>query len=104
MVKHMVAWKLKPEARATKEIADANYAHQIERMESMKAAVPQLLSYEIYRSFNIGDNFFDFVIIMNFNSREDLEIFEHSNAHMDPEARKFMKSIREAKAVVDYEI
>jgi hypothetical protein len=100
----MVMWKLKPEAVSTKEIADANIEKQMERFRNLKSRVPEIKQLKVFRSFNTGDNFYDFVVIMDFNSREDLQKFQISTAHRDPEGRKFVDLIRESKAVVDYEV
>ena len=105
MVKHVVMWKLKPEAAATPEILDANIARMEKRYQEMKEAVPDMISYELYRNFKHGNpDFCEFMVVMTFASREDLKTFQESPSHTDPVAREFGRSIRERRAVVDYEI
>ena len=104
MVKHVVLWKLKPEASATPEILEQNISRQMERFRQMQADVPEILNLEVFRNFKQGPDFYEFMVVMDFASREALEAFQHSPSHTDPEARAFGQSIRERKAVIDYEI
>lgn len=106
MVKHVVCWKLKPEAAATPEILDANIERMLERYREMEREIPELLHFELYRNFKAGQNpdFAEFMVVMDFESREALEAFQKSPCHMDPNGRAFGKSIRERRTVVDYEI
>lgn len=104
MIRHMVMWKLKPEAKSTKETEDANFEKLMRKFKSMKENIPEIKSYKVYKSVNTGEGFYDFVVIMDFNSQEDLQKFQVSDDHLEPEARKFVNLIRESKAVVDYEL
>ena len=50
-----------------------------------------------------GYGFYDFVVIIDFATREDLERFQASPTHLDSAAMEFCMQIRQQKAVVDYE-
>ena len=104
MIKHCVMWKLKPEAVATPEIFEANLAKQTERFRQMERDVPEIDKLEIYRNIKSGKDFYEFMVVMDFKDRDALEAFQHSDTHTDPAARAFGQSIRERKAVVDFEL
>ena len=104
MVKHVVMWKLKPEAVATPEIFESNFNRQVERFRQMERDVPQIKKLDVYNNFKKGEDFYEFMVVMTFDSKSDLEAFQKSPTHRDPEARAFGQSIRARKAVVDFEI
>lgn len=104
MVKHIVLWMLKPEAKATKECLEANMSRQMARFREMQQDCPMIRALNVYPSFRTGTDIYDFAVVMDFDSREDLEAFQKSPGHKNPKASSFGLSIRERKAVVDIEI
>lgn len=103
MIKHIVLWKLKPEAKATQEIYAANMERQKARFQSMLAESPMMRSLTVYPGVGSGPDIYDFAVVMEFDSRESLNAFQTSPTHKDPKAREFGMSIREKKAVIDIE-
>lgn len=104
MVKHIVLWMLKPEAKETPEILKANMDRQMARFRQMQAEAPMIRSLQVYPSFTSGNDIYDFAVVMEFEDREALQAFQVSPTHKDPEARKFGMSIRLKKAVIDIEL
>ncbi len=103
MVKHMVLWMLKPEAKETPEILASNMERLIKRFHSMKDASPMMNSINVYPTVRHGKDVYDFAVVMEFDSLEKLEEFQVSPAHKDPKESQFGLSIREKKAVIDIE-
>lgn len=103
MIHHMVMWKLKPEAVATPELYEQNFARQMERFRQMQKNSPVMKDLRVYRSWKTDKDAYDFVVVMDFATREDLAAFQNSPDHQDPEARRFGMSIRDKKAVLDFE-
>ena len=100
MVKHLVMWKLKPEAKATPEIFAENMRTVRGNFQKLREAVPEIHGLEIYESFSEGT--YDFVVIMDFDSPEDMLTFQRSPAHHEKESYDFCLRVRESKATVDY--
>ena len=97
-------WKLKPEARSTPEIFEKNLQTLKENFRILEANIPQIHNLQVLASFKHGNNFFDLIVTMDFDSRGDLESFQKSPAHHEPQSMAFCDLIREQKAVVDIEI
>lgn len=104
MIRHVVLWKLKPEAVATEEILEANLAQVCENHRKMQANAPQILRMELCRSVQSGTDIYEFGAIMDFASLETLRAYRASPAHLEPEAMAFCNAIRERKATIDYEV
>ena len=103
MIRHVVLWKLKPEATATEEIYQKNMAQIRENHRVLKQAVPQIRKMTVAEGVNTGKDFYEFGAFMDFDSLEDLAIFQKSDAHKDPTAKAFCESVRACKAVIDFE-
>ena len=104
MIRHMVLWMLKPEAKITEEIKNQNIERQIIRSHEMFEHASMMKDLRVYKGVRAGSDVYDFVVVMDFDSLDDLEKFEKSPDHMDPVARSFGLSIRERKAVIDIEL
>ncbi len=104
MVKHIVLWMLKPEAKETPEILAENMDRLTKRFHSMKEASPMMNSISVYPTLRHGNDIYDFAVVMEFDDLKALEEFQVSPAHKDPKESKFGLSIREKKAVIDIEI
>ncbi len=104
MIWHIVLWRLKPEAKADAQTYRKNMERQTARFQQMQAASPMMRTLKVLHGVTQGNDIYDFAVVMVFDSRADLEAFQTSPAHSDPEARKFGMSIREKKAVIDIEM
>lgn len=103
MIRHLVMWKLKPEAVATEEIYKQNLAQVRENFRVLCAAVPEIQNFGLFENINHGGDFYEFVVSMDFEDAAALQRFQVSPAHREPISKAFCLSIRERKATVDYE-
>ena len=92
MIKHVVMWKFRPGTEAEQN-------RFFEGLRSLQGVIPQLLRCEV--AVNVGKNNYDAVLVSEFESLEDLEIYKNDPRHKAVSA--LCKSIREDRAAVDYE-
>lgn len=72
-----------------------------EMLLALKDTIPQICSIEIGRDFKHSERSFDLALIVTFQSKEDLEIYDHHPEH--EKARAYIKAHRTATATVDFE-
>lgn len=98
MIKHIVMWKFKDEAEgATKA---ENIAKVKALLEDLATRLDLIKSLEVRKGLPGGS--FDAVLITEFETSEDLAAYIVHPEHKKVSA--FVKSVREARASVDYEI
>ena len=100
MVKHIVMWTLKEfaEGRGREE----NARLMKERLEDLPARIDVIRRFEVGMNFNDSVDAFDIVLYSEFETKEDLEMYQAHPAHV--EARDFIRTVREEHRVVDYEV
>ena len=99
MIKHIVLWKLKPEAEGSRAEQNALKVKQL--LEDLQGKIPGLLHIEVGIDFLRSGDSSDIVLYSEFESREALEAYHHHPAH---EAVKgFIGAVRSERRVVDYE-
>ncbi len=98
MIKHIVMWKLKPEAEG--RTAQENAQWMKEHLEALMGVVPELLSCEV--GINVAEGNYDACLISTFESLETLDIYKKHPAHV--EISTYCKKIRESRVVCDFEI
>lgn len=98
MIKHIVMWKLKPEAEG--HTAHENALWMKQHLETLMGVVPQLLSCEV--GINVVDGNYDACLVSTFASLEDLEIYKKHPAHV--EISTYCKKIRESRVACDFVI
>jgi hypothetical protein len=99
VVKHLVFWRLKPEARG--QTAAENARDIKERLEGLRGRIPGMLKIEVGLDFSRTDDSCDLALYSEFKSRVALDAYQ---AH--PEHKAVMPFILEARAerqLVDYE-
>ncbi|MCX6231957.1 MAG: Dabb family protein [Bacteroidetes bacterium] len=99
MIRHIVMWKLKnfenPEIKAfnEKKLKDELY--------HLKKEIVQIKALNV--GFNLNpDNEYDMVLEMEFDNLNDLMTYQIHPAHL--KVVEFLKTIRDLKAAVDFEI
>lgn len=92
MIRHIVMWKFRPGT-------EAEQANFLNGLRSLQGVIPQLLRSEV--AVNVGDGSYDAVLVSEFESLEALEAYKNDPRHKAVSA--LCKSIREARAAVDYE-
>ena len=93
MIRHIVMWKFRPGTEAEQE-------QFLEGLRGLQGVIPQLRSSQVARS--VGADNYDAVLVSEFDSLEDLEVYKHDPRHVKVSA--LCKSIRVDRVAVDYEI
>ena len=94
MIRHIVMWKFRPGT-------EAEQTEFLTRLRGLQGVVPQLLRSEVAVNSKKGEGSYDAVLVSEFESLETLEIYKNDPRHQAVSA--LCKSIREDRAVVDYE-
>ena len=98
MIKHIVMFKLKDYPQA--EIKALNASRLVMELEHLKKEIPQVKSLKT--GINIyPENEYDVVLEIEFQSMNDLMIYQKHPAHQ--KVVEYLKTIRETKASIDYE-
>jgi hypothetical protein len=100
MVRHIVMWKFKDEAEGKTKEENRRYIK--ERLEALPPVIPQIRKLEAGINFNTSAMAYDMALYTEFDTSEDLEIYQNH-----PEHRKvsdYVSKVREARAVVDYTV
>ena len=92
MIRHIVMWKFRPGT-------EAEQAKFLEGLRGLQGVVPQLRRSEV--AVNVGAGNYDAVLVSEFDSLEDLDVYKHDPRHKAVSA--LCKSIREDRVAVDYE-
>lgn len=103
MIRHVVLWKLKPEA-ADSEVLAQNLAQIYRNCQRMVEEMPLIRRFSFYSGIKQGKDLYEAATAMDFDSLEALAEFQASPAHHDPDSRAFCELVRERKAVIDFEI
>jgi quinol monooxygenase YgiN len=100
VVKHIVVWRLKPEAHG-RPAADNARAIK-ERLEALRGRIPGMLRLEVGIDFSREETSSDVVLVSEFESRAALDAYQVHPAH---EAVKgFILEARSERRLVDYEV
>ena len=99
MIKHIVMWKLKDFAEGKTKQENANTIKT--RLEALKTRIEQIRFLEVGVNLNRSEQAYDAVLISEFNSLEDLDIYKKHPEHL--KISEFVGKVREARVVVDYE-
>lgn len=98
MIKHIVMWKLKPEAEGHTASENAHWIK--EHLEALMGVVPQLLSCEV--GINVIDGNYDACLISTFASLDDLDAYKKHPAHVA--ISSYCKKVRESRVACDFVI
>lgn len=96
MVKHIVMWKLKDEARSRETIEKMRGL-----LTRLVGLVPGLLSLEFYETMAPGESAADACIVTEFPSVRELEAYDAHPEHQ--KAREFIRSVVATRMVMDSE-
>ena len=98
MIRHLVLWRLKAEARAR---FDAHFDEIRAALEAQQGRIPGLLRIEVGRSFASSRRAVDFALVCDFESRAALEAYHRHAAHH--ETRAIVDPLIEEHWIADYE-
>jgi hypothetical protein len=99
MIRHIVMWKLKNFENA--EIKALNVKKLKDELYHLKNEIVQIKALNVGVNLN-PDNEYDIVLEMDFDNYNDLMTYQFHPEHQKLVA--FLKTIRELKAAVDFEI
>ena len=101
MVKHIVCWKLHEEAQGREKAENAQLIKN--QLLKLKERIPQIQTLEVgINDEKANPQNFDVVLISEFGSFEELEIYQKHKDHQ--EFIRFIDPLRSDKVAVDYEI
>jgi hypothetical protein len=95
MVRHLVLWRLKPEAFSQFPLIKTTLEGQVGR-------IPGLLRVEVGRNFKEGRRAVDFALTCDFSDRAALEAYHKHPAHH--ETRAIVDPLIEDHWIADYEL
>jgi quinol monooxygenase YgiN len=100
VIKHVVMWKLKPEADGLTKAQNAEKLRSL--LLACKDTTPGMLAYEV--GFDIGTDSapWDVILYSEFESRAALEAYQTSPVHLALKSQ--VGNMRESRAAVDYEV
>ncbi len=94
MITHIVLFKLKD--RSPRSIGKAR-----DTLLGLKSKIPQLRHLEVGIDALRSERSYDIALVTKFDSLEELEAYQKHPVHL--EVAKYMTSVRESTATVDYE-
>ena len=99
MIRHIVMWKLKDFGQT--EIKALNAARLKDELYHLKNEIVQIKALKVGINLN-PENEYDVVLESEFDNWEDLDIYQKHPAHL--KVVEFVKTVRDLRAAVDYEI
>lgn len=93
MIKHIVMWKFR-------EGEEENMKLFLSRLNGLKGQIDVIKGLETHIGIK-KDGSYDAVLISEFENEADLNAYKHDERHV--KVSELCKSIREARAVIDYE-
>lgn len=98
MIKHVVMWRLLPQAEGKSAAQNAQWMKS--NLESLMGVVPELLSCEV--GINIKEGNYDACLIATFESLAALERYKNHPAHVA--ISSCCQKVRETRVACDFEI
>ena len=95
MIRHIVLWRLKPDAHA-------RFAEIAAALQSQVGRVPGLQRVEVGRNFGAGRRAVDFALCCDFESRAALEAYHRHPVHH--ETRAIVDPLIAEHWIADYEL
>lgn len=100
MIKHIVFWKLKEEAKGQSKAE--NLIQMKSLLESLVAKVPGILALEVGSNVYSGDMCADLALYTEFATLADLDAYQVHPEHLEVVA--FVKEVVCERRVMDYEV
>lgn len=100
MIKHIVMWKLYPEADGHSRSENAERIRQ--RLSLLPDKISQIKYFQVGMNINKTDHACDLVLYSHFENYKDLQTYQRHSEHL--KFKNFIKDLRSEMYVVDYEI
>ncbi len=98
MIKHIVLWKLKPNAEGRSR--EQNAAAMKRELEALKTKIPQIRHLEVGINMIPSEAAYDIALYSSFESEQDLNVYQKHPDHV--KIADFVGKVRESRVVVDY--
>jgi len=98
MIKHIVMFKLKDNFETNEKISILKKLKM--ELEELPKNISEIKYFEVGLNFNESQRAYDFVLVSEFETKNDLEIYAKHKKHL--EFIEFFKPFRENSIVVDY--
>jgi len=99
VIKHIVMWKLKPEAEGADALANARRIQA--ELEALRGRIPGMLAIEVGLDVERSAAAYDVVLYSEFESKAALAAYQAHPEHAKVAA--FIGKVRQERVVVDYE-
>ena len=99
MVKHIVLWRLKPEAHGRPAAENARAIK--EKLEGLRGRIPGMLKIEVGLDFSRTESSCDLALYSEFESRAALDAYQSHPEHKA--VMPFIAEARTLRQLVDYE-
>lgn len=99
MIKHLVFFRMKEEARGQR--GKDNAWHLVQQLLALKEEIPELVSLEAGTNFSDAPTAFDVGLYTAFKTKEDFEAYRVHPAHQ--KVVEFVTETTSERAVVDFE-
>jgi Stress responsive A/B Barrel Domain len=100
MIKHVVMWKLEDHAEGADKNENALKAKRL--LEGLKDKIREIRNIEVGININDTPAAYDIVLYSEFNSLEDLDIYQNHPEHLI--VGDFIGKVRKDRRVADYEV
>jgi hypothetical protein len=100
MIKHIVLWRLKPEAHGRSAVENARSIK--EKLEGLRGVIPGMLRIEVGIDFERSGEAADIALYCEFETRAALQGYQAHPAHKA--IIPFIGEARSERRVVDYEL
>jgi Stress responsive A/B Barrel Domain len=99
MIRHVITWKLVAEDSADK---DAAFAELAAGFGALPHLIPEIKSLQIGRDIDETEGNADVVLIIDYATTADLEIYQHHPDHV--KVKEIVRRVATARTAVDFEL
>jgi Stress responsive A/B Barrel Domain. len=100
MIKHIVVWKLKEEAKGKPKSENAVMLKH--ELESLTPKIKEIRKFEVGINFNTQQDAYDLGLVSEFANKDDLDTYLNHPEHQ--RVAGIVRRVRESRIVVDYEM
>lgn len=97
MIRHIVFWKLQPQAEGQGKAA--NMQRIKAEMEALSVCIPSIRHLEVRPNLRVGDEEFDLMLYSEFDEAAGLQVYLDHPAHLA--AAAFVAKVRSGETVFD---
>ena len=99
MIRHIVLWKLKPEAEGNP--AEENARLIKEKLESLYGKIPEIKSIHVEMNTLKIEGNYDVILISEFESHAAMVAYQKNPLH--EEVAAFVKKVNDGRAAIDFD-